>query len=101
MIRPPPRSTLFPYTTLFRSELQRAVNDLKLKSVHAGSDIGGITLSDASLEPVWEAMETLGVPLVIHPAPPEVEATGKRGTTRTWDLDLIAGFGHEETLDVA
>src|SRR3712207_8174744 len=23
MIRPPPRSTLFPYTTLFRSELQR------------------------------------------------------------------------------
>src|SRR5438876_7244517 len=24
MIRPPPRSTLFPYTTLFRSELERA-----------------------------------------------------------------------------
>ena len=86
---------------LATKELQRAVNDLKLKSVHAGSDIGGITLSDASLEPVWEAMETLGVPLVIHPAPPEVEATGKPGTTRKWDLDLIAGFGHEETLAVA
>src|SRR5690348_17731844 len=25
MIRPPPRSTLFPYTTLFRSDLARAV----------------------------------------------------------------------------
>src|SRR3712207_6893255 len=29
MIRPPPRSTLFPYTTLFRSPARRA---------HAGSD---------------------------------------------------------------
>src|SRR5437660_5468735 len=26
MIRPPPRSTLFPYTTLFRSMLDRMVN---------------------------------------------------------------------------
>src|SRR2546430_13512581 len=26
MIRRPPRSTLFPYTTLFRSEIHRAVN---------------------------------------------------------------------------
>src|SRR4051794_41656270 len=25
MIRPPPRSTLFPYTTLFRSDLGRAI----------------------------------------------------------------------------
>ena len=28
MIRQPPRSTLFPYTTLFRSTLQGAVDDL-------------------------------------------------------------------------
>src|SRR5439155_7183775 len=28
MIRPPPRSTLFPYTTLFRSGLPRAVHGL-------------------------------------------------------------------------
>src|SRR5438105_9829454 len=27
MIRPPPRSTLFPYTTLFRSQTCRARND--------------------------------------------------------------------------
>jgi aminocarboxymuconate-semialdehyde decarboxylase len=82
-------------------ELERAVKTLRLKSVHAGSDIGGKTLSDGSLEPVWEAMEALEIPLVVHPAPPEVEPTGKPGTTRKWDLDLIAGFGHEETLAVA
>src|SRR5258706_15909096 len=28
MIRRPPRSTLFPYTTLFRSDLERQFNDL-------------------------------------------------------------------------
>ena len=82
-------------------ELERGVKELGLKSVHAGSDIGGKTLSDPSLEPVWEALEALQVPFVMHPAPPEVEPTGKPGTTRKWDLDLIAGFGHEETLGVA
>src|SRR5256885_4478309 len=35
MIRRPPRSTLFPYTTLFRSkpELERAVQDLIMKGL--------------------------------------------------------------------
>ena len=82
-------------------ELERCSKQLNLKSVHAGSDIGGKTLSDPSLEPVWQALEALQVPFVMHPAPPEVEPTGKPGTTRKWDLDLIAGFGHEETLGVA
>jgi aminocarboxymuconate-semialdehyde decarboxylase len=82
-------------------ELERATRQLNLKAVHAGTDVAGKTLSDASLEPVWQAMEGLEVPLVMHPAPPEVEPTGKPATTRKWDLDLIAGFGHEETLGVA
>src|SRR2546427_9454098 len=36
MIRRPPRSTLFPYTTLFRSDLAAAVRDL----LHAGDHLG-------------------------------------------------------------
>src|SRR3712207_7872257 len=35
MIRRPPRSTLFPYTTLFRSRLQR----LLLHRLHLGADL--------------------------------------------------------------
>src|SRR5947208_10753860 len=32
MIRPPPRSTLFPYTTLFRSIVRAQVNDRPLRN---------------------------------------------------------------------
>src|ERR1039458_10853011 len=33
MMRRPPRSTLFPYTTLFRSELERALRQLRLGGI--------------------------------------------------------------------
>src|SRR2546430_7589177 len=36
MIRRPPRSTLFPYTTLFRSHLGRAARHLRLSHVDEG-----------------------------------------------------------------
>src|SRR5688572_32659798 len=35
MIRRPPRSTLFPYTTLFRSDRQRVVKGLQPRRRHA------------------------------------------------------------------
>src|SRR3712207_7311672 len=40
MIRRPPRSTLFPYTTLFRSALQRCLLEVRveLDLVHGGHD---------------------------------------------------------------
>src|SRR5688572_32706891 len=34
MVRPPPRSTLFPYTTLFRSLLAYKMNDVEIPLVH-------------------------------------------------------------------
>src|SRR3712207_7769320 len=38
MIRRPPRSTLFPYTTLFRSRVARGADDLPLRDVLPGAD---------------------------------------------------------------
>src|SRR5258708_29687180 len=38
MIRRPPRSTLFPYTTLFRSDEKLAGDKLKIESVELTSD---------------------------------------------------------------
>src|SRR5258708_28618025 len=40
MIRRPPRSTLFPYTTLFRSEFKRYIDNLQtLQCITCGKDI--------------------------------------------------------------
>src|SRR2546427_4341549 len=47
MIRRPPRSTLFPYTTLFRSN--------------------GEEISDPKFHPFWAKAEQLGVVVFIHP----------------------------------
>src|SRR2546430_12633257 len=43
MIRRPPRSTLFPYTTLFRSRLVEVLRGLRLdpKRMRANLDLGG------------------------------------------------------------
>src|SRR3712207_8425532 len=56
MIRRPPRSTLFPYTTLFRSDVQQRVG-----LVHPGQDVLGRLLHDGRarvvvlVDPVAEA----------------------------------------------
>src|SRR5690349_22880162 len=44
MIRPPPRSTLFPYTTLFRSAMAATVRDLLLVLGHERATIVGHSL---------------------------------------------------------
>src|SRR5437870_9113012 len=42
MLRPPPRSTLFPYTTLFRSA--QRVHDLARREVRAEEPLGDLAL---------------------------------------------------------
>src|SRR2546429_5457163 len=41
MIRRPPRSTLFPYTTLFRSRLHGRSEERPQREVLAGADVSG------------------------------------------------------------
>src|SRR5256885_13173169 len=41
MIRRPPRSTLFPYTTLFRSQMQRHVE--QAEAAHAAGQVAELT----------------------------------------------------------
>src|SRR3989441_3013808 len=40
MIRRPPRSTLFPYTTLFRSEYERFIQDQIQRTLKIQEDLG-------------------------------------------------------------
>src|SRR3712207_7562600 len=69
MIRRPPRSTLFPYTTLFRSLLVVEAVDQVLHQVHRrarctgveltapGGPVGGLRVLDAVDRAVWQRSE--------------------------------------------
>src|SRR3712207_7749619 len=64
MIRRPPRSTLFPYTTLFRSELLKEALDCKLSLISAPAGYGKTTLltqwlhaEDAGLRFAWASLD--------------------------------------------
>src|SRR2546430_12662121 len=46
MIRRPPRSTLFPYTTLFRSRAGHVPGDAAVERTVDGDDIGGKVVQD-------------------------------------------------------
>lgn len=83
-------------------ELERAVRTLGLRGSYVGCDFAGVALSDPALDPVWAAHEALDVPVVVHPAPVDVEraATAQHGS-RQWDLDIVIGFAHDETTAVA
>ncbi|MEO8751389.1 MAG: amidohydrolase family protein [Casimicrobiaceae bacterium] len=84
------------------SELARAVAELGLVGAYIGSDFAGIDLAAPSLAPVWRALEALDVPVVIHPAPVDVErGPAQQQGSRAWDLDIVIGFGHDETSAVA
>src|SRR3712207_3757557 len=103
MIRRPPRSTLFPYTTLFRSELgfrehpdevdeaEATAADIKalLDAGHAARDVAVLVRINAQTEPFEEALAARGVPYVVRGAErffqrPEVRqaVTLLRGTAR-------------------
>jgi aminocarboxymuconate-semialdehyde decarboxylase len=64
--------------------LQRLEHVFGLAGVEVGSNINGKLLGDRSLDPVWEAAESLGLTVFVHALHPKVTA----------GLDLPAGFGN-------
>src|SRR2546423_11153976 len=65
MIRRPPRSTLFPYTTLFRSLTQRPAQKLPFRLInHYGPTENTVVSTCAEVEPgVSQAAPSIGRPL--------------------------------------
>jgi aminocarboxymuconate-semialdehyde decarboxylase len=43
------------------------VSDLGFPAVEIGADVNGTDLDDAMFEPVWEALETAGLVVILHP----------------------------------
>src|SRR5260221_6340090 len=50
MIRRPPRSTLFPYTTLFRSPVRRALQPDRMQTRITGDDLPGAACRRVAVE---------------------------------------------------
>src|SRR5438067_6050071 len=59
MIRRPPRSTLFPYTTLFRSRGQQLIAPVQRRPQTAVPPISGPLAADQQLEPAHQARQHL------------------------------------------
>src|SRR3712207_9123185 len=64
MIRRPPRSTLFPYTTLFRSNQRPELWDIYNGRIHLGESIRVFPLTNWTELDVWQyiAREQIAIP---------------------------------------
>src|SRR3712207_9205460 len=96
MIRRPPRSTLFPYTTLFRSDqeaLQRLPRRWREEATKAGRTVARIAVAfEAGRDGFWLArwLRARGVEAhVIHPTSVAVSREHRRAKTDRLDTELL------------
>jgi aminocarboxymuconate-semialdehyde decarboxylase len=80
-------------------ELRTAVQELSLVGAEIGASIGACQLDHPRLEPVWDAAEELGVPLMIHPHRSMVE--GPPAGMERYQLSNLIGNPVETTIAAA
>ncbi len=83
------------------AEARRAVRDLGMTAVYLDTDPAGRTLDNPALDPLYEAVVELDVPLFVHPSPLGPDGPPADPRLRRFDLDLLLGFAYDETLAVA
>jgi len=76
-------------------ELERCVKELKLPGVQIGSHINDWNLDEESLFPVYEAAESLGAAIFVHPW----DMMGKEKMPRYW-LPWLVGMPAETSLAI-
>ena len=81
-------------------ELERAVHELGMVGAYIGTDFG-IPLSSSDLDPFYEKVVALDVPLFIHPAPAGIDGPVGDPNLKQFDLDLLNGFAAQESIAVA
>ena len=77
-------------------ELRRAIKELGLRGAMLFSNINGVALSDQRFWPLYEAADSLGAVLHIHPTAP----VGVEAMTKYWLMPLV-GFPMDTTLAAA
>ncbi len=83
------------------AEVTRAVRELGLVGPYFGNDLGGRTLDDTTLDPLWSTCVELNVPAFVHPAPSGIDGPLRDARLRRFDLDLILEFAYEESMAIA
>jgi len=75
------------------AELDRATGELDMKGVIIGSNVDGMAMNDARLEPVWARLNALRLPVFEHPMFPR-----DTGDMAEFELPLRVGFVFDTTL---
>ena len=82
------------------AELERAVTELGMLGAYIGAELP-IALDHPDLDPFYERLVALDVPLFIHPAPPGIDGPGGDARMRRYDFEILLGFAAQETLTIA
>jgi aminocarboxymuconate-semialdehyde decarboxylase len=80
-------------------ETTRAVRELGMAGPYIGTDFGR-PVDDPALDPFYETLVKLDVPLFIHPAPAGIDGPPGDPNLKRFDLDIIIGFCAQETIAV-
>src|SRR5256884_2332052 len=100
MIRRPPRSTLFPYTTLFRSRSRRgpqsAARDGSCASFHSLSGPRAHRVENKSAVVIRFFRSLLGTQALEYETPERLVVEGDAGARRPLGLRLEAGLAHDD-----
>src|SRR5256885_14967309 len=106
MIRRPPRSTLFPYTTLFRSDLQRLAEESAdpLELADVGGWVGERAHGDERVQAERDRARQrlaarLGTPLVLEHPPARVQADAH--AVGALDLKAVVALRLDARLGIA
>ena len=79
------------------AELEFAMRELKLSGIEIGTNVNGVVLGDAQLEPFFAAAESLGAALFVHPLRP----AGMERLVGPANLEQIVAFPGETGLSAA
>ncbi|MBI1181767.1 MAG: amidohydrolase family protein [Alphaproteobacteria bacterium] len=81
-------------------ELERAVGELGLLGAYIGTDFP-TTLDDPRMDPFYETLVKLDVPLFLHPAPAGIDGPAAPPQMQRYELDILYGFTGQETVAMA
>lgn len=82
------------------AEIRRAVAELGLRAAYIGTDLPH-GLDDPAMDPFYETVVALNVPLFLHPAPAGIDGPPAAPALGKYELDIMAGFTAQETTAVA